>query len=339
MNKYIILFGILACTNGGCSSPLANSKTQALTQPVSRGNLEEITCSPAEGEYQIFGLIQESSMKEPTGLPFKNNFELNGQQEDAEAWIRFDTCLNMADETATLKRVVRRAPSAGAWSILRYYNFVPAENVADRGLYLALFGDISQLKMTFINQTYPDQGLLLMGHTDGQGQAVVTFSPFEIAVGDPLLVAQTAINGQIFDGQVSFGALLAGDPGIRKRHLNRKRISVGHVTMELVYEYAGTPGRYVTYWFQSVKIVDNNPALPQPIVLEAKGDKEIETHAKTLFSHHGLNDSFTFVFPEATFGIRNNQGTFMTVDYADPSLDEIKLPAPCGWVHLCGDDF
>lgn len=332
-NWFLFLGFCIACGGHQMSSH------GSILEPVKMDFLAPLTCTPDEGEPQSFGLIGNGF--DETSLPVKGDYVVLQPREEAVVGLRLDICINTAKEEASLKRILKSVPRAGGWTAFTYLEYVPNQIQPDKTLFNAVFGSPESMKLTFADQNVAGLGVMLMGVTDKDGKKGVLFSRFDTAQNDPLQVLPLeSSSGKLYAGTVVVGEILAGDPFAPKFTLNRKSITVDSLKIDLTYTYSGSPGRYLTYNFKSVLIEDHNPQLKKPLSFRLTAEPEITANVQVIFSHHGLNDSFSFVFPEVTYLMRNSgTGVSLEAKYTDSTTAPIEVQLNCTHVHLCGKDF
>ena len=280
---------------------------------------EPVVCADGEtNEYFTLGAVD---MKvEQSELPFPSSDPVRIQAPD-NRWgaIRLDVCID-SDAKIKLHRIIQNLPGAGAWTMFRYNDIQPDKIEINEGLTNAAFGDVSGLRMEFKNTTDPKQSFLLLGTMKPDGKSFVTLSQYDSSKRDALKTEH------IF---VFAGELLQGDPYEPKFKNSKRLLEVDGITIRTDLNYTGSVGMYLSYRFQSLEIVDKN--IGKTFTATGDNSPNIEEHG----SHHGLMDSFTFTFPEATYKIEIRK---LTVTYPGQEPRVIPLSS-CDHAHECGTDI
>jgi hypothetical protein len=179
-----------------------------------------------------------------------------GQLEEGDQeGYRLDLCMDNTTSDVTLEHMVENQPNIDFNP--HYINFTP-DTVAPNPAWGPAIADggSTDLEVKFMNQTTPAKSYVLKGWKTADGKSFVTVSNFDWNSGNT-----TAITS----GRVTYGALRAGDPWLTTYHKNDRLIASGTLRIELRYSFKSDGNNYKSYKVNSVRVVDQNPALPSPV--------------------------------------------------------------------------
>ncbi|MGE0172477.1 MAG: hypothetical protein AB7T49_06830 [Oligoflexales bacterium] len=312
-------------------------------------------CKANETQY-IFGMGD-------TGLAItREDIALEGEISPGkvmlEGWerMKIDLC-ESADGTMRIERAFKQLPRAGGW-ITTGTIFKPSPNDVQRGVEQALFNqDLTEVFVTFYNEENPGQSYLLKGNMTKKGKEkckdgvpnnvepkiycehFLSLSPYDASVPSPVPTKVVPLE-EGKPAPVELGELVDFDPFVPRYTERRKMIDRSGIKLKIWYGFAGKPGLYLSYKFSKVELWDNH--LPEPVHILVTED-QVSNVAKTMTSHHGLNDKFKFIFPHGTYIFRSSQDgdSLLEADYNDPTITDSSAGAPCPGKYLqeCGIDF
>lgn len=293
------------------------------------GFLDEIKCSSGQ-ELQVFSLMADFEDLKKSDLPFKGNFSLLPIPIDSPVLqIRLEICF--ADQvTPYLKRIVRRIPSAGWWTGLRFDEITTEKNESHEGLAGAIFegGDPARLEILFPNEIDSTQSYLLKGHSLDNGRKFVTLSRYDSKSQNHLLPTQ---------GEIFYGSIKEGDPFVAKWKPAHRIVKTKLIEIELDFDYQGGPGLYMHFRFKSFTIIDKTKGTsPRSVFTYHSSSGNEDPHLKVKSTHHGLSDEFGFIFPTMEYRLSPDYLTVNQLkDGKTVKSTKTKLN-DCPSINVCG---